>query len=155
MTALVLALLLDAARIESLTGAKGSMDDKEGVFKVSVPRADLAVVTGGVRMTPPMGLTSWAAFKSEGERTVVMGDLVLLEDQVKAVVDGDFAMLESELQGVLKALRGAGISVVAIHHHMTHEEPRILFLHYWGVGSTEALARGLRRALDETRRGEP
>jgi protein-tyrosine-phosphatase len=51
----------------------------------------------------------------------------------------------------LKALRRAGISVVAIHHHMTHEEPRILFLHYWGVGSTEDLARGLRSALDETR----
>jgi len=46
-----------------------------------------------------------------------------------------------------------GISIVAIHHHVTHEEPRILFLHYGGVGGTEDLARGLRRALDETRRG--
>jgi Domain of Unknown Function (DUF1259) len=280
MSALVLALFLDATRIESLTGAKGAMDEKEGVFRVSVPRTDLQVTAGGVRMTPPMGLTSWAAFKSAGERTLVMGDLVLLEDQVNpvmsaalesglevtalhnhflwdtprvmfmhvggagdeaklaaavgrvfakmaetaggkgeapraeidparttldpakieailgtkgalaagvfrvvigrtalmhgetvaaamgvntwaafagsdglAVVDGDFAMLESELQGVLRALRGAGISIVAIHHHMTHEEPRILFLHYWGVGSTEDLARGLRRALDETRHG--
>ena len=57
-------------------------------------------------------------------------------------------MLESELQGVLKALRRAGIEIVAIHSHMTGEEPRILFLHYWGVGPTEALAKGLRSALD-------
>ncbi len=268
----------DTARIERLTGATGALDEKEGVFKVSVPRTDLAVTAGGVRLTPPMGLTSWAAFKSAGGETVVMGDLVLLEDQVnpvmstaleqglevtalhnhffwdtpkvmfmhiagtapeerlaaavgrvfarmaetaggkgeapraeidpvrttldparievilgakgalasgvyrvvigrtarmhgldmsaamgvntwaafagaddRAVVAGDFAMLESELQGVLKALRGAGISVVAIHHHMTHEEPRILFLHYWGVGRTEDLAQGLRTALDRTR----
>jgi hypothetical protein len=46
-----------------------------------------------------------------------------------------------------------GISIVALHHHMTHEEPRILLLHYWGVGGTEDLARGLRRALEETRHG--
>ena len=68
----------------------------------------------------------------------------------KAVVDGDFAMLESELQGVLKALRGAGIQIVAIHNHMTGEQPRILFLHYWGVGPTAALAKTLEAALDKT-----
>lgn len=268
----------DTANIEKLTGAKGALDEKEGVFKVSVPRSDLSVTAAGVKMTPPLGLTSWAAFKRAGNHVAVMGDLVLLEDQVNpvmsvaldqglevtalhnhffwdtpkvmfmhiggtgaeavlasavgkvfakmaetaggkgevpkaqidpartslappkidailgtkgtlasgvykvvigrtarmhghemaaamgvntwaafagsdetAVVDGDFAMLESELQGVLKALRRAGILVVAIHHHMTHEEPRILFLHYWGVGRTEDLARGLRAALDQTR----
>src|SRR5690349_19900651 len=54
---------LDTARIEELTGAKGKLDEKEGVFKVSVPRADLAVTAAGVRITPPLGLTSWAAFK--------------------------------------------------------------------------------------------
>ena len=64
-------------------------------------------------------------------------------------MDGDFAVLESELQGVLKALRGAGIHVVAIHNHMTGEEPRMLFLHYWGVGPALDLARGLRAALDK------
>jgi hypothetical protein len=64
-----------------------------------------------------------------------------------AVVDGDFAMLESELQSVLKALRGAGINIVAIHQHMTMESPRVVFLHYWGVGSTRTLATGLTAAL--------
>ena len=58
----------------------------------------------------------------------------------QAVVDGDFAMREAELQPVLKALRGAGIHVVAIHQHMTMESPRIIFLHYWGVGATRAFA---------------
>jgi hypothetical protein len=67
------------------------------------------------------------------------------------VVDGDFAMLEPELQGVLKALRRAGIDVVAIHQHMAGEQPRVLFLHFWGVGKAEDLARGLKAALDTQR----
>lgn len=80
-----------------------------------------------------LGLTSWAAFAGSNE---------------KAVVDGGFAMEESEVQGVLKALRGAKINIVAIHNHMTGESPRVMFLHYWGVGSTEELARGLKAALE-------
>ena len=270
---------LNTAKIEELTGAKGKLDEKEGAFKVSVPRSDLSVTAAGVRLTPPMGLTSWAAFKRSGAQTMVMGDTVLLEDQVnpvmsvalenglqvtalhnhffwdtpkvmfmhiggmgdeatvaaavgkvfakvndtsggkgevptadidpaktslapekieavlgtkgdfkdgvykvvigrtaqmhgtdigntmgvntwaafagsddKAVVDGDFAMLETELQGVLKALRSAGINIVAIHQHMTGESPRVMFLHYWGVGSTAALAKGLKAALDTQKR---
>jgi hypothetical protein len=63
------------------------------------------------------------------------------------VVDGDFAMLEDELQDVLKALRRANINIVAIHNHMTHEEPRIMFLHFWAKGPAEDLARGLKSAL--------
>jgi hypothetical protein len=73
---------LDTARIEELTGAKGALDEKEGVFKVSVPRSDLSVTAGGVHITPPLGLTSWAAFQPASPgRVMVMGDLVLLEDQ--------------------------------------------------------------------------
>ena len=52
------------------------------------------------------------------------------------------------LQPVLKALRGAGINVVAIHQHMTLESPRVVFLHYWGIGATRDLAKGLKAALD-------
>lgn len=266
---------LDTAKIEQLTGAKGTFNERERVFKVNVPRTDLKVTTAGVKMTPPMGLTSWAAFKKLGTQTMVMGDMTLVEDQVnpvmsvalenglevtalhnhffwdspkvmfmhiggigdedrlsqavgkvftkiketsggqgevpyvdvdpsktslnpktieniigvkgqltngvykitigsitkmdgheagsemgvntwaafvgsddKAVVDGDFVMLEKELQSVLKALRGAGIDVVAIHNHMEMESPRIIFLHYWGVGRTSDLAKGLKAALD-------
>jgi hypothetical protein len=90
----------------------------------------------GHPMGNAMGVNTWAAFAgSDGQ----------------AVVDGDFAMLEDELQNVLKALRRAGINVVAIHQHMTGESPRVMFLHYWGVGRTEDLARGLAAALEQTR----
>jgi hypothetical protein len=83
-----------------------------------------------------MGVNTWAGFAGSDEQ---------------AIVDGDFAMLESEMQSVLKALRHAGINIVAIHQHMTGESPRMLFLHYWGVGRTEDLARGLKSALGQTR----
>src|SRR5436190_7666617 len=272
---------LDQAKIEQLTGAKGKLDEKSGVFKVSAPRADLKVMSGGVHITPPMGLTSWAAFTRAGNHTAVMGDIVLTEDQVnpvmsaaldgglevtalhnhffwgnpkimfmhiggmgeeeklatgvgavfakiketaggkgvvpkadidpaksaldakkldavfaghgapgeykdgvykvvvgrgakmgghemgkamgvntwaalagsddQAVIDGDFAMQESELQGVLKSLRKSGINIVAIHQHMTGEQPRVLFLHYWGIGKAQELAGAVVGALKETK----
>jgi hypothetical protein len=69
----------------------------------------------------------------------------------KAMVDGDFAMLESELQGVLKTLRKGGINIVAIHQHMSGESPRILFLHYWGIGKAVDLAAAVVSALDQTK----
>ena len=89
----------------------------------------------GEEVGSAMGVNTWAAFAGSDSR---------------AVVDGDFAMLESELQPVLKTLRGAGIDIVAIHQHMTGEQPRVMFLHYWGVGPAQDLARGLRAALDHT-----
>ena len=60
-------------------------------------------------------------------------------------------MLETELQDVLKALRSGNVSIVAIHQHMTLEQPRMMFLHYWGAGPTSTLAKTLRSALDKTR----
>ena len=87
----------------------------------------------GHEMGSTMGVNTWAAFVGGDE---------------KALVDGDFAMLESEVRPVLKSLRAAGINIVAIHNHMTMENPRIIFLHYWGIGSTTDLARGLKAALD-------
>jgi len=77
---------LDTAKIEQLTGVKGKLDAAENVFKVSVPRADLHVTVAGVKMIPPMGLTSWAAFKPTGDQATVMGDLVLREDQINPVM---------------------------------------------------------------------
>jgi len=266
---------LDTDTIERLTGVQGELSEQEGVFKVSVPRSDLDITVAGVRMTPPLGLTSWAAFQKAGEQVMVMGDMVMLEDQVnpvmsvalenglevtalhnhffwdtpkvmfmhiggmgdevklagavgkvftaikntsggrgevprvelspaqtsldpktiedilgmkgqlangvykitvgrtttmhghevdnamgvntwaafagsdeQAIVDGDFIMFEREVQPVLKALRGAGIHIVALHHHMIEESPRTIFLHYWGVGPTRELAKGLKAALN-------
>jgi len=123
---------LEPGKIEAILGMKGDL--KDGVYKVVVGRT---ARMHGTEIGSTMGVNTWAAFAGTDER---------------AVVDGDFAMLESELQGVLKALRGAGIDVVAIHQHMIGDQPRIVFLHYWGVGRTEDLARGLRAALDRTAR---
>jgi hypothetical protein len=266
---------LDTASIERLTGLKGALNEKERVFKVSFPRKDIEATVAGTRMIPDLGLTAWAAFTRAGEHTMVMGDIVLLENEVNpvmsaaldnglqvtalhnhflwdspkvmfmhiggmgdeasvaravggvfdklkevvrtkpsmltanidpvqtsfdpghiaqilgatgvlkngvykvvlgrtatmdghevgaemgintwaafagseqlAIVDGDFAMLEGEVQGVLKALRGANINIVAIHNHMIGETPRYVFLHYWGIGPVEDLAKGLKAALD-------
>lgn len=271
---------LDTAGIEAATGLKGTYDKKENVFKVSKPRDDVKVTVDRLPMPPFMGLTSYAAFMPSGHGVMMMGDTVLLEDEVNpamsaaldaglevtalhnhfffdspkvffmhiggtgdarrlaagvksvydrvaqvraaqptppnafagevpqpgsitagpieqilggkadtkdgmvkvtigrtthmhgttvgnqmgvntwaafagsddnAVVDGDFAMSENQLQPVLKAMRGDGINIVAIHQHMTHEMPRVVFLHYWGKGKAIDLARGVRDALDAQR----
>lgn len=267
---------LDTAAIEQLTGAKGVWSEQEGVFKVGLPRGDIAPTVAGVKMSVPMGLGAWAAFMKVRESCMVMGDMVLQEDQVNSVMsaaldngldvtalhnhfmwdsprvmfmhiggmgdeaklaravgkvfakiketaggkgqtphleidaarstldsskiedaighkgeaqaggvfkvtigrnismhgrqvgnmmgintwasfagsdeqglaDGDFVMTEAELQPVLKALRGAGINIVAIHNHMTFEQPRAMFLHFWGVGRPVDLAKGIKSALD-------
>jgi hypothetical protein len=124
---------LDPKRIDAILGAEGEL--KEGVYKVSIGRTTRMA---GMEAGNAMGVNTWAAFAGS---------------EARAVVDGDFAMLEAELQPVLKALRRAGILIVAIHQHMTGEEPRILFLHYWGVGRAEDLAKAIRAALDQTKRG--
>src|SRR5258707_1974638 len=77
---------LNIQKIEQLTKLKGQFDEKEKVFKVSMPRTDLHVNVAGVKLTPPMGLTAWAAFKKGSSETMVMGDIVLLEDQVNSVM---------------------------------------------------------------------
>src|SRR5206468_1158310 len=74
----------------------------------------------GVKIDKEMGVNTWAAFAG---------------DDKNAVVDGDFAVTEDELQPVLKSLLKDKINIVAIPQHMTHEEPRIMFFHYWGRGS--------------------
>ena len=119
---------LDPKKIDAILGKTG--DFKNGVYKATFGRE---TKMHGEAMGNTMGVNTWAAFAGSDDN---------------AVVDGDFAMLEPELQGVLKALRGAGINIVAIHQHMSGESPRVLFLHYWGIGSTTSLATGLKRALD-------
>ncbi len=276
---------LNTARIDELTGLKGKMNEKEGVYRVTFPRGDVKVSVDGWTMPPFMGLGTWAAFtKGAHTEAMVMGDTVLFEDEVNAtmsaaldnglnvtalhnhfffdqpkvyfmhiegeglvdklasavrkvydrtkeiraanpqpkdsfgvkslpeknsitagplseifgmqgeskdgmvkftigraatmhgvkidkemgvntwaafggtdnnaIVDGDFAVTEDELQPVLRSLRRADINIVAIHQHMTHEEPRIMFLHYWGKGKAVELARGVKEALALTRRDQ-
>jgi len=119
---------LDGKRIAEIVGTTGSL--KDGVYKIVIGRT---IEMGGHKIGKEMGVNTWAAFAGSDEL---------------AVVDGDFAMFESEVQGVLKALRSGGINIVAIHNHMTFESPRMVFLHYWGIGPTAQLSRALRAALD-------
>ncbi len=123
---------IDGKVIEEMLGQKGQANS--GMFKVVIGRT--AKMPGGCEVGKEMGVNTWAAFAGNNDN---------------AFVDGDFAVLEGELQPVLKALRAADINIVAIHHHMTNEQPRYLFLHYWGKGSTTQLAKGLKNALDGTR----
>ena len=122
---------LMAAELEAVLGIKGTA--QEGMFKVVVGRTARAAC--GCPIGKTMGVNTWAGFAGTA---------------ADAVVDGDFAVAEGELQAVLTSLRGDGINVVAIHHHMTGEAPRILFLHYWGRGKAVELASAVRRALDKT-----
>lgn len=114
--------------IEDIFQLKG--EAKDGMFKVVIGRE--VEMKCGCKAGKEMGVNTWAAFAGTDENTVV---------------DGDFAVLETELQGVLKNLRHAGINIVAIHHHMIDETPRMLFLHYWGRGKAQSLARAVKNAL--------
>ena len=268
---------LDSGKIDQITGLKGKLNEKEGVYKVTFPRNDVKVAVDGWTMPPFMGLGTWAAFIETKSGAMVMGDTVLFEDEVNpamsaaldnglsvtalhnhlffdhpkvyfmhlegqgtadelatvvrkvydkikeiraanpqpqdsfgtvslpeknsisaeplnkvfgmssevsngmvkfsighpatmhgvkignamgvntwmafsgsddnALVDGDFAVTEDELQSALKAMRVGGINIVAIHSHMTHERPRILFFHYWGKGPAKKLAEAIQGAL--------
>ena len=82
-----------------------------------------------------MGVNTWAAFAGSDEN---------------AIVDGDFVVTEDELQPVLRSLRASDINVVAIHNHMTHEQPRMVFLHYWARGKAGQLASAVKQALQLT-----
>jgi len=120
-------------RVDAVLGSKGQA--KDGMFKVVIGRR--AKMPCGCEVGKEMGVNTWAAFAGTDDN---------------ALVDGDFVVLESELQPVLKSLRKDGINIVAIHHHMTMEEPRYLFLHYWGRGATSELAQAVKNALDQTKK---
>lgn len=124
---------LDTKRLDEILGYKAEMS--KGVYKYTIGRPDVNLTEHGVSVTTFMGFNTWAAFQGTPE---------------KAAVAGDFTMTENEVAPVIKALVENNIEVVAVHNHMVHEQPRIFFLHYWGVGPMEQLAKGLRAALDQT-----
>jgi hypothetical protein len=122
---------VDAAKLESALGVKGVA--KDGMFKATMGRQTKA--SCGCPVGKSMGVNTWSAFAGTDDN---------------AVVDGDFSVAESELEPVLKALRAGGINIVSIHHHMLGENPKLLFLHYWGRGKAVDLAGTVRKALDLT-----
>ena len=103
-------------------------------IKYTIGRDDLNVVAMNSHMTAAIGLNSWAAFAG---------------NQDNAHIAGDIAMLDPEVNPVIRALRKNNLEVVAVHSHMLGEQPRIIFLHYYGTGPAATLAQGFRAALDE------
>lgn len=124
---------LDTAMINNILGYTGTMN--RGVYKITIGRPDVDLKEHGTKVSTFLGFNTWASWQGTQE---------------KAAVAGDFTMLADEVAPVIKALVENDIEVVALHNHMVHEEPRIFFLHYWGVGPAEKLARGLKAAIDQT-----
>src|SRR5213594_244772 len=126
----------NTARIDELTGLKGKMNEKEGVYKVTFPRDDVKVVVDGWTMPPFMGLGTWAAFTESKNGAMVMGDTVLFEDEVNSAMSAALAN---------------GLSVTALHNHFFFDQPKVYFMHIEGEGSVEKLASAVKKIYDTTK----
>src|SRR5438309_3116837 len=125
---------LDTARIDQITGLKGKMNEKEGVYRITFPRDDVKVIVDGWTMPPFMGLGTWAAFtKGEHSEAMVMGDTVLFEDEVNATMS---AALDN------------GLNVTALHNHFFFDHPKVYFMHIEGEGEVDKLAGAVRKVYD-------
>jgi hypothetical protein len=128
---------LDTAKIDQITGLKGKMNEKEGVYKVTFPRNDVKIVVDGWTMPPFMGLGTWAAFaKGAHTEAMVMGDTVLFEDEVNAAMS---AALDN------------GLNVTALHNHFFFDQPKVFFMHIEGEGAVEKLASAVKKVYDTTK----
>src|SRR6266478_2219006 len=124
---------LDTARIDQITGLKGKMNEKEGVYRVTFPRDDVKVVVDGWTMPPFMGLGTWAAFTETSNGAMIMGDTVLFEDEVNAAMS---AALDN------------GLNVTALHNHFFFDQPKVFFMHIEGEGAVEKLASAIKKVYD-------
>src|SRR5262245_41345629 len=121
----------DWKAVEQALGKAGQVQAGE-VYRVGMPRTDLAVTVKGVPVKAGFALGSYAAFKQVGDHTMVMGDLVLLDQEVPAVMSGLFA---------------GGLNVTAVHNHLNEMTPHVMYMHYEGHGDAVQLAKALRQAL--------
>src|SRR5947209_2048596 len=121
----------DWKAVEQALGKSGQLQPGD-VFRVGMPRTDLAVTVKGVPVKAGFALGSYAAFKQMGDRAMVMGDLVLLDQEVPAVMSGLFS---------------GGLDVTAVHNHLNEMSPHVMYMHYEGHGDAVQLAKALRQAL--------
>jgi len=121
---------LDTAKIDAALGRSGQRIGD--VYKFGFPRTDLHVSVHGLAIKPGLALGSWAAFTGTDADAMVMGDLVLLEDEINPVLD---------------KLRSSGIEISAVHNHLIDETPHVMYMHYMGHGAASQLAISLRAAL--------
>ncbi|HTM36131.1 MAG TPA: DUF1259 domain-containing protein [Terriglobales bacterium] len=125
---------LDTASIDQALGRSGQKAGE--VYKLSFPRTDLHVAVNGVAIKPGLALGSWVAFSGTNDKAMVMGDLVLLQDEVNPV---------------MKKLRAAGFEITAVHNHLLDETPRLMYMHYMGEGDAKQVATSLHDALAESK----
>ena len=122
----------DYQQVMKIVGKQG--DYKQNVLKVNIPRNDLHVKIAGYAVPTPFGFGGWFAMsKADGGEDVVMGDLVLTQDEVNPV---------------MSALLDHGLEVTALHNHFFWDEPRVFFLHIHGHGKAVDLANDLKPAID-------
>ncbi len=121
--------------VEQAMGRTGALQPGD-VYKFGLPRSDLTVVVDGIRLTPALALGSWVAFKATSSGAIVMGDLVLRDDEIATV---------------MAKLAEGGIEVTALHHHVLHETPRVYYMHVHGTGDAVKLAQVVRAAIGLTR----
>ena len=124
--------IFNIAALDEIVKAKAAVNGP--TIKYTIGRDDLRVLAMGAEMSAAIGLNTWAAFAGDREN---------------AHIAGDIAMLEPEVNHVIRALRKNNLEVVALHHHMLGDSPKIIFLHYYGNGPATTLAQGFRAALDE------
>jgi biotin operon repressor len=120
--------------VEDALGRSGKVQP-DGALKFAMPRKDLKVTVDGTPVKPGLALGSWAAFSASGDNAMVMGDLVLTEDEVAPV---------------MAKLQEGGIEVTALHNHVLHESPRVMYMHIAGHGSSAKLAKSIHEALAAT-----
>lgn len=121
--------------VEQALGESGQVQ-AGGVFRVAMPRTDLKVKVEGVDVKAGFALGSYAAFKKIGKGAMVMGDLVLLDEEVN---------------DVMSRLLDKGIAVTALHNHLNEVSPHVMYMHYSGHGDAVQLATSLREALSASK----
>lgn len=116
---------IDPADISKITGFQGTTNQAAGVFKINLTRHDLNVAIDGVKVSPGMGLMAWASFTGTKPHAVLIGEVVLREDEVN---------------GFLSQAIEAGLNVTSLHNTFLWDSPRVLSLHFSGTGSEAGLA---------------
>lgn len=123
---------VDWSNIEQIIGLKGKQNGP--ILSFGIPRKE-KITEDGMELPSGFGISTGIAFQKSGNKTAITGDFVLMADEVNPVA---------------KALIQHGITVTAIHNHMLTDNPRLFMMHFWAVDDPEALARGLKAALDKT-----
>jgi hypothetical protein len=124
--------IFDLSALDKIVGSSGTVNGT--TYKYVIGRDDVTVRAMGAHITKNIGLNTWASFAGTADA---------------AHIAGDFAMLPEEVNPVVRTLRANNIEVVAVHNHMIGEEPRMMFLHYYGRGPAATLAQGFRAGLEQ------